>query len=830
MNIRSSFFSILCILFYTLSYAQVPFASEREVTLDDEMVIPEEEFKGDRLGYYRQNGKTGLVVNSVKITKPIYDKVNVKSNVGFIVKKDNHYGFIDIKGKEKISFKYDSIRSLGYKLPYLLVKKKGKYGVLATDGSKVLPFKYKKIIGVNSSNQFAVYDKDEKLLLVTLKGRVIASDVEKMHLYSNGAILSSKGKFGLFTKNASSGFVYDTIGIATSKKNIKNKRFKTKPYTLVTYKKLHRLIVMKDQKVGMIDTLHSTIIPIENDNIINSGRRYYTIEKDKKKGVYLTKCNTYIAPKYDGVYMDGTTYLQVQIERKKGLIDDANGVQILPVEYDKIYKTGKTFVVTKDKKKGVSNSKGEIIIPLQYDEIDHLGGLFSSSFNGLYKVESNKKYGVVNSQNEMIIPITSDWLGDFEKGLILFRKNNKFGVYDLKGKMIQKPIFDFVERERTSAAKIMFTKKEGLYGALDRKGEVVLENVYSDLYTLPDAQNNLTLLSRQAKNYYQAIRHTNGKEGVFNVHTGKIEIPLEYDKIYQTIKDYGQGTTYFLVKKGTKYGIITSQNKAVVDFKYDLLNVDLTWVSGKTENESFKKIAIVAKKDGKYGVINFLKETLIPFEYKEITKISSNGLFKAKKEDHYVLINAQNQVLNAGPFDEIANFEYSLEKALSFHKGKMREIDETGKFLTPAVAMKPHKGFTSFKELKSELIKALNDKNDVLLREFAEKIGPSKHLMYFFQYADERIRSKTQNVNYEYVVNKYYKKLLEFKRYTWNSEYFNKNNLSTEDYTVEERGITTNKRRKDWAYDDTRILEKFLRNSLKVNGYWISSYFTRRNL
>jgi transcriptional accessory protein Tex/SPT6 len=101
--------------------------------------------------------------------------------------------------------------------------------------------------------------------------------------------------------------------------------------------------------------------------------------------------------------------------------------------------------------------------------------------------------------------------------------------------------------------------------------------------------------------------------------------------------------------------------------------------------------------------------------------------------------------------------------------------------------------------------------------------------MYFFKDAESKIKNRTQYLDYQSIISRYYQKLMEFKYSTWKNEYlsFDSSNIYTEDYTVEDDGFVTNRRIDNWAYGDTRILEKILRNSLKINGYWISGYFAK---
>ena len=73
---------------------------------------------------------------------------------------------------------------------------------------------------------------------------------------------------------------------------------------------------------------------------------------------------------------------------------------------------------------------------------------------------------------------------------------------------------------------------------------------------------------------------------------------------------------------------------------------------------------------------------------------------------------------------------------------------------------------------------------------------------------------------------RYLEELTTFKNRYYKSILFDKKSLTTvEDYTIYDGEVYTNKRTTDHTFGNVKYLEKFLRNSFKVNGYWISPYF-----
>ncbi|WP_027420809.1 hypothetical protein [Crocinitomix catalasitica] len=231
---------------------------------------------------------------------------------------------------------------------------------------------------------------------------------------------------------------------------------------------------------------------------------------------------------------------------------------------------------------------------------------------------------------------------------------------------------------------------------------------------------------------------------------------------------------------------------------------------------------IVAKKNGKFGLINFKNEVTSPFQYEALAKIDYADLYKAKQDGHYLLID-QNKVLNPGPFDEISQFEDGT--ALTFKDGMMRTINKAGTITNEPVKMEPHEGYTTFEDLKYGLIAALESEDEELLKAFVDKIAPSEHLLYFLHY-NFLSRKQLGNVDVAYVKMRYLEELTTFKNRYYKSILFDKKSLTTvEDYTIYDGEVYTNKRTTDHTFGNVKYLEKFLRNSFKVNGYWISPYF-----
>ena len=126
---------------------------------------------------------------------------------------------------------------------------------------------------------------------------------------------------------------------------------------------------------------------------------------------------------------------------------------------------------------------------------------------------------------------------------------------------------------------------------------------------------------------------------------------------------------------------------------------------------------------------------------------------------------------------------------------KMRVIDSKGKFTTGAVNMEIHKGYHTFDELKFALIDALNSDDDLLLKkDFANKIAPSEHLLYYLK--QNLFDSRPLYVNIDFIKTKYFDDLKKFKQREWNSNQqfgyqgYKKSSLTeVVDYVIEEKEL-----------------------------------------
>lgn len=837
------FLTTLLFFLYVTGIAQIPRKQEIRGDISADIAIPGPGrpaiSDGKTAVYYKKDGKYGFVYPPGVEQPAIYSEISFGPD-GFVVRKGELYGIAGKTGNIIGNIAYDSIGSI-YNRAYI-VKKKDKYGIISNEGNDILSVKYDKILSANEFISFVQAKNGPIQMIFNDRQRIFAQKIEYAAIYSDLAIIKANGKFGVVNSQLVIPLEYDSIfvtatdgGSASTKAKMNRKRSSAIDnfgnFSLGTL-----LTIQKGGKYGLAEPDGTIIYAADNDDAYNQrAYKYFTVKKGNLYGIYFTGSKKKTEIEFERVYADGVGYVMATKNGKSGAFN-LQGKQILAFEYDPefIMQYNIGLRITKNKKRGIVGKNGEPLIPPLYDDVDPF---YESELRGLVKVKSNGKFGVVNLKGEIIIPIEFDWIGDEKGYLKVVTLDRRFGLYEKTGKVIAPAEYQWITDSETENSNIIVLNKDNnSYNFLNKNTRQVLLKENVSAYGYIHNQDGLLNPFSATNKYLLFVRGKNGKFGLLNEMTGKLDVPMIYDAIIQRFD--GGKSTYFSVRSGKKFGLIDDKNKQVVPLQYDAISIDLMYPdNGKSAKLSY---SVVVAKGNKFGTVNLENQIQIPLQYAALHRISHTGLYKAKVGSHYQIIDGKNAIINKGPFDEVANFERTgrseytspiKQQALTFNKGRMKVIDESGKFVTTEVGMQPHNGYKTFDELKWALVKALDEKDDNLLKDFAAKIAPSPHMLFYLK-ENPFSREPVQYTDINSVKEKYFNDLLNFKARYRNSESGRKYNLASltemTDFTLEVDGFVGNKRSSDHAFGDSDFLEKILRNSLKINGYWISSYFMRR--
>lgn len=788
--------------------------SGRGEEMISDVPVPDMEMR-TRLAIFSGNDKKyGVKKNGVVLFPAGYDKISFLPNDNLLLQKNQQWGVADQEGTLLLPLEYDSI-AYSYNEAAFTVFKNKKAMAFDQTAKPLLSAAYDEVLYVSALNQYACVVKNGDTLLL-YNDKKIAGPFSFLGFYNNLVIAKKNNRYGVLSRGKELvAFEYDSIYNAPAGNNRK-----------IAYQNPHNfnvpapaLMLVQNNKYGLADAVNGIVVSPVNDKITYDRLRYiYYVQKDRLQGLYFEQFREATPVQYESIYTDGAQYITVKKNGQYGIIDYQNR-QVVPCEYEKIDILGFNthFRVKQQGKTGLLTNKGKVVLPVLYDDIDNFG--FEEKLNGLYKVSRDKKFGMVNSSNEVVIPLQFDGLYSWGNFLMV-STGDKRGLYSREGKEICAAEYDWFKRSATQKSELLFSEKDSLTGIIKGDGTILYPPSFKKLGYITNAAGLLNPFSPN-KGRYLFVQDQKNKFGIFEELSAQMVIPPVYDGVEQKFET--DSATFFAVRKHTKYGVVTGSGQAAIPFMYDSISVDKINTAGNDV-----PIQIVAKKGKLWGAVDINNNIVIPFLYDRLVKLSPDNFYKAGRKGRYSIINGKNSVVHTGPFDEVANFEE--DEALTFYKGNMRVIDKTGRLITAAVPMQPHRGYTTFDALKQALTEALNSNDDMLLKNVAENIAPSEHMLYFIK---ENVFNKKplDYTDIPAVRQKYYQDLLSFKRNQWNGNYYRKKSLTAvTDYTLEEEhGFISNKRNEDHAFGDTRFLEKLLRNAIKVNGYWLSTYFMHRS-
>lgn len=413
--------------------------------------------------------------------------------------------------------------------------------------------------------------------------------------------------------------------------------------------------VYKDDKWGVINSTGNYVIdPSYTEMIVIPNNKMgvfictYDInyETGEYKTLVLNEKNERIFTEYDKVESISNKdknnnlwyekkVLKVQKNGKYGLIN-FEGKEVLPINYEEIIAVAgieNSFKIKKDGKCGIVDNEGKVVIEPQYVDIDILGKDNKSGFivkdesgkygivdysnsqilqikydsiekiygNDLYVVTLDGKQKVVNKENAKVLTSGFDSIKQIlsnQENAVIFVKNGKYGVMNLKGEILIDAQYDSLEETKTG---IFIAKKGDKYGIININKEEKIEFKYTsivynekaDIYIAEDSNFNSNILDNNFEIKITGILiELNDTKGYL-----KLRINDEYK--YYNFKfeekresDIYPNRTLFLSKKDGKYGYINKDGKVVVNYVYD----------DAIEQNDYGYMAV--KKDGKWGSIN----------------------------------------------------------------------------------------------------------------------------------------------------------------------------------------------------------------------------------
>ncbi|HTO37955.1 MAG TPA: WG repeat-containing protein [Brumimicrobium sp.] len=272
-------------------------------------------------------------------------------------------------------------------------------GMIDTLGNIVLTPDYNRILVYDST---LLLTKDEKYSFLNRKSRTLSIEYDHYKLLpTNPAVFAveSNDLWGFVNQSGELivDFYYDNI---------------TYPFRGYSSKNQY-IMVLKNHKLGLLDTNFNEIVPIEfsSINIYNLDKKeFFVLTKDEKTGVFNEQLDTIISMQYELItHSQGMNTFLVKENGNWGVID-LNGKVLFPTEYLIVGNGNTTYTIHKDNKYGI----------------------YDIYMNEIYPIELEGKMGYVYNFGE-----------NYSFGYI--RKDGKMGIYDGNKIKVLAPKYDKIE-------------------------------------------------------------------------------------------------------------------------------------------------------------------------------------------------------------------------------------------------------------------------------------------------------------------------------------------------------------------------------------------------
>jgi len=325
--------------------------------------------------------------------------------------------------------------------------------------------------------------------------------------------------------------------------------------------------VCKDEKWGFIDKLGQEIIPCK-----------YDYANDFEYGIAI-----------------------VELDGKEGAINN-RGKVVIPFDYDRIgsYAQDSAAVAEKDGKYGIIDMKGNEIVPFIYEDCDYF-------HEGMAAVVQNGKLGFVNRKGALAIECQYDYEDipryhdymKFVNGLAAVRKDGVWGYIDESGKTVipfnkllkGMPFYRWTSIISRQVDSISLYEYNTLFTFIDCNGKP--DDQWYKVGSIWDAHG----VWEDGYLYFKEKNDRFGSYGLLDIQGKIIILPNEYSNIVYRRE-------YVIVKQHPYEGLFDlNTNKLTVPIEYEDIGLEIT------------EGLIVAKKDNRCGFINIKNDVIIPFEY-----------------------------------------------------------------------------------------------------------------------------------------------------------------------------------------------------------------------
>ena len=331
---------------------------------------------------------------------------------------------------------------------------------------------------------------------------------------------------------------------------------------------------------------------------------------------------------YELEKIDVWTYLPIVENEKMGVIDNKGNVVIEP-NYNNIQipnPTKDVFICSNENETKIVNAKGE------------------EKFKNFEEVSAIQLKELATE-----IP--------YEKSVLKYKENGKYGIINFDGKKITKAIYNDISNLPYKEGELL-VEKDGKYGVISILGKNILPIQYKEIKVdeYYEAEN-----AYRYSGYIVGNDTDKGTMYKYINYKTNIETKSEYQDIKRIVDYEDKDKFYLIYEKDNKYGVIEDEN-TIINNEYDNIEYD-------NLNQLF-----IVKKDGKYGIVKLNGETLISCLYDEI---DIEGIYiYALKNEEQTIFNTSGEKIEDQKYKSVYNVENTNYKITINDENKYGVLDE----------------------------------------------------------------------------------------------------------------------------------------------------------
>jgi len=287
---------------------------------------------------------------------------------------------------------------------------------------------------------------------------------------------------------------------------------------------------------------------------------YFIFEQEDKYGVIDKNGNTVIEPNFEAIQLP----------------NQEKAVFICVESYNKDSDEYKTIVYNEKKEVLFSEYQNIQAIPI-YTNIDTTP--YEKSVV-TYKIDN--KYGIVSIDGKKITEPIYDEINSmsYKEGTFIVKQGEKYGVINLNGKIVIEPVYDTIESdnyysENKNNPKVGFivskkTEDGFRYGYINYNGKLILDTIYTEI-------ERVTEIADENELYFIAFK--DGQAGLLK--EDKIILNYEYEDI-----QYNVLNNIFIVQRNGKQGAVTKLGENILYPEYDIILFGGLYLNCLKENEN----------------------------------------------------------------------------------------------------------------------------------------------------------------------------------------------------------------------------------------------------